>query len=373
MTLPFSPETLKDLHARIETPALLVWQPNLEKNLADMQKLADRYRTRLRPHTKTHKSPLFAQWQLRQGAKGITVAKLGEAEVMASQGITDIFIANQITQASKIKRLRALHETIRVIIGIDHVDQIKLLKPYFSDARTPLPVRIEIDSGLKRCGVTVGESLIHLAKAVTDQPFLELEGIFTHAGHVYGARNRAEVERIGHEEGEIMARAKVLLQQAGISVSTVSVGSTPTAPFSVQNPAVTEIRPGNYIFYDAMQIALGAAQANRVSLFVLATVVSRPAADRLVIDAGSKALHTDGASLTGHFGLPVNVQGKVIRLSEEHGVLQISPQSKVRIGDPILLIPNHACAVANLFDVYHLFDAALKIETVPIEARGKSQ
>lgn len=373
MNFPFSPEALKELHANIETPALLVWQPNLEKNLADMQKLGDRYHTLLRPHTKTHKSPLFAQWQLRHGAKGITVAKLGEAEVMAVHGITDIFIANQITQASKLKRLRALHETIRVIIGIDHVDQIELLKPYFSDARTPLPVRIEIDSGLKRCGVTVGESLIHLAKAVTEQPFLKLDGIFTHAGHVYGAKTRAEVERIGHQEGEIMGQAKTLLQQAGISVPTVSVGSTPTAPFSVQNPAVTEIRPGNYIFYDAMQIALGAAQANRVSLFVLANVVSRPASDRLVIDAGSKALHTDGAHLTGHFGLPVNVQGKVIRLSEEHGILQIPPQSKVRIGDPVLLIPNHACAVANLFDVYHLVDASLKIEIVPVEARGKSQ
>ncbi len=373
MKFPFTSEQLTKLHARIETPALIVWQPNLEKNIADMQALANRFDAALRPHTKTHKSPLFAQWQLNAGAKGITVAKLSEAEVMAAHGIDDIFIANQITQVQKLKRLRKLHERIHLTVGLDNPRQIDLLRPFFKDATTPLNVRIEIDSGLKRCGVTVGNDLVELAKAVARQPFLRLDGIFTHAGHVYAARSAAQVEAIGKQEGALMAGAKTLLQKNGLRIATVSVGSTPTVPFSVRNPAVNEVRPGNYVFYDAMQIALHAAAPEQVSLFVLSTVVAHPVAGRLVIDAGSKALHTDGAGVTGHFGLPVNIKGKVVRLSEEHGVLELPEESTLRLGDPVLLVPNHACAVANLFDVYYLINEALQIKTVPVEARGKSQ
>ncbi len=373
MSKPFSAFQLRQLHTQIETPALLIWQPQMEKNIGAMQALADRFATALRPHTKTHKSPFLAHAQLKAGAQGITVAKVSEAEVMTARGIDDIFIANQITQKSKLKRLQALQNKVRLTVGLDHKRQIALLEPFFAQSRKPLSVRIEIDSGLKRCGVTPGDELLDLARAVSKQKFLKLEGLFTHAGHVYSARSPEEVAAIGREEGSIMAQAQALLQKAGIPVPTLSVGSTPTAPFSVQNPAVNEIRPGNYIFYDAMQIALGAARVQQVSLFVLATVVSRPAADRLVIDAGSKALHTDGSALTGHFGLPLNLQGRTVRLSEEHGILHIPPRSRVAIGDPVLLIPNHACAVVNLFDTYHLIDKDLHIQAIPIEGRGKSQ
>ncbi len=373
MKCSFPLRQLKYLHAKIETPALLVWQPQLNENIMHMQNLADRFKVNLRPHVKTHKASLFAHWQLKAGAKGITVAKLSEAQVMAARGIDDIFIANQITQASKLQRLRTLHQKIRLIVGLDNVQQIKLLEPFFNDVGKPLKVRIEIDSGLNRCGVTVGNNLLVLAQEVLKQPFLKLDGLFTHAGHVYAATSRAETESIGKQEGALMARARALLEKHGIAVSAVSVGSTPTVPYSVRNSAVSEIRPGNYVFYDAMQLALGAARPEQVSLFVLATVVSRPAANRLVIDAGSKALHTDGANLTGHFGLPVNIKGKVVRLSEEHGVLEIPPKTEISAGHPVLLIPNHSCAVANLFDAYQLIDRAYRVQTVPIEGRGKSQ
>ncbi len=370
---PFTKRELQALHAQLDTPALLIVQKRLQKNILAMQALAKRNRTSLRPHTKTHKSPQIARWQLEAGAQGITVAKLSEAEVMFQAGFTNIFIANQITHPLKLKRLRDLHDKVTLIVGLDHPRQIELLRPYFEKAPQPLNVRIEIDSGLQRCGVFPDQTLLRLAQTVMRHKWLNLEGIFTHAGQAYAAKSRQEIEQIGYEEGALMAKARELLAREGITIQTVSVGSTPTVPFSAQNNAVNEIRPGNYVFYDAMQLALGAATVKDCSLFVLATVTSRPHAERLVVDAGSKALHTDGAALTGHFGLPLGIEGRVVRLSEEHGILQVAADCPLQPGDPLLLLPNHACAVVNLFDYYYLIDPSLHAQYIPIEGRGKSQ
>ncbi len=371
--MPFGKQELNRLHRQIETPALVISAERLERNLRTMQQIADQNGCALRPHTKTHKSPDFARRQIELGAKGITVAKLSEAETMRQAGIDDIFIANQITQPLKFARLRKLHQSSRIIVGLDSVQQIKLLEKEFAPGPKPLKVRIEIDSGLKRCGVTVGQGLVELARKVARRPWLELEGIFTHAGQVYRAQSWQEAEQIGRQEAETMSRAKRLLEENGIAIRTVSVGSTPTAPFSAAHPDVNEIRPGNYIFLDAMQMHIHGVPAERCSLFVLATTVSQPEPDRLIIDAGSKALHTDGAALTGHYGVVVNLPATIDRLSEEHGVLALRSEQPVPPGQPVLIIPNHACVVANLFDRYHLVDERLRIQTVPVSARGKSQ
>ncbi len=365
--------SLKQRHREILTPALLISEPRMKTNLRHMQNLADANRVRLRPHTKTHKSVYLAKQQLRYGAKGITVAKLSEAETMQAQGINDLFIANQITQSLKMKRLRALHESASLIIGMDDHRQIDLLTPEFRSTQTPLQVRIEIDSGLHRCGVEVNQTFVDLAKKITDTPWMRLEGIFTHAGQVYAARSRNEVEAIGRDEGRIMEEARDRLSEAGISVTSVSVGSTPTVEFSATNPAVNEIRPGNYIFYDAMQLALGSANKEDCSLFILSTVVSQPAPDRIVIDAGSKALSTDGAVWLGGFGLPLHMPATIERVSEEHGILKLTQTFKALPGEPVLIIPNHACVTANLFSEYHLIDSRGTDRIIPVSARGKSQ
>ncbi len=369
----FDKDKLQSLHQQIDTPALIVHEGRLLANIRQMQSLADSNNSALRPHTKTHKSVYLAQLQLKAGAKGITVAKLSEAEIMFRSGVNDIFIANQITHPLKLKRLRELRQKAKVIIGLDDPRQIKLLEQAFKNEKTLLPVRIEINSGLNRCGVKADQSLVDLAKKVVKSPCLKLEGLFTHAGHVYAAKSDGEVAEIGRREGEIMTKARNLLKESGIVVNTISVGSTPTVKYSVQNPQVTEIRPGNYVFYDAMQINLGSATVDQCSLFVLSIVVSRPERNRIVIDAGSKALHTDGANMTGAFGLPFNVSGKIVRLSEEHGILEVAESCAVRIGDPVLIVPNHACAAVNLFDYYYFVDENLKIRQIAIDARGKSQ
>lgn len=370
---PFDTTQLKEIHHQVSTPALIIPEWRLQQNIQIMQALADRNQVQLRPHIKTHKSVDFATLQLKHGATGITVAKLTEAEVMYAGGIKDIFITNQITQPLKIKRLFQLHQKCNLIIGIDHLKQIDLLRFQFESSIKPIQVRLEIDSGLNRCGVPVGLDLIHLAKQITQTPWLKLEGIFTHAGNVYLAKTKAEVRVIGLQEGSIMTKARQILDDENIHIQTVSIGSTPTVQYAARNPVVNEIRPGNYIFYDATQISLHAASADQCSLFVLGTVVSQPTPARIIIDAGSKALHTDGAFTLNGFGLPVNIEAQIERVSEEHGICVLQEPQQVNLGDPILIIPNHACVVANLFDHYYLIEKTMNITRIPISARGKSQ
>ncbi|MHB1652870.1 MAG: alanine racemase [Desulfitobacteriaceae bacterium] len=354
----------------------------LENNLSEMVDLARRAGVALRPHVKSHKLPPLANLQMAYGAVGITVAKLGEAEVMAEHGIQDVFIANQIIGEEKWSRLFALADKIRLAVGVDSQEGVRDLalaaeRLWGQGHPRILDVLIEIDSGLHRCGIEPGPELIQLAREVKSFNALHLRGIFTHAGHAYGARDRMELERIGREEGEIVARAAEELRRMGIPIEVVSVGSTPTVGLSAFVSGVTEIRPGNYVFYDAMQLTLGVIpDVERCALRVFSTVISHPSPQRWVIDAGSKTLALDQGA-HGHAG----VQGyglihgrprlKIVRLSEEHGIVE-GNDSTLRIGDVLEVIPNHACTVMNLFDQVDVRNRN-GIEIWTIAARGKNR
>ena len=370
-------EKIISLHSQINTPALVLDLERMQLNIRKMQQLADAHKKQLRPHIKTHKSVLIARQQLSMGATGITAAKVSEAEVMAEGKIDNIFIANQITHPRKLRKLRQLHDAVDLSVGLDHQQQVDLYAAHFTDADHPLKVLIEIDCGLQRCGVGIGASLVDLARSVQSRPGLYLQGIFTHAGQVYAATSREEIAAIAEQEGKLMEDALQLLQKNHINIKTVSVGSTPTAGYVAKNPAVTEIRPGNYVFYDGIQLALGTCQMDNCALFVLSTVISQPDSQRIVIDAGSKALHLDQGAhatkiLTG-FGIPLNLDGTIIRVSEEHGVIQLKNPQQITLGSPLIVLPNHACAVVNLYDYYYLLDGEGGFELVNIDARGKSQ
>lgn len=365
------------LHPQINTPALIVDAERMHENIRAMQQLADENQKNLRPHIKTHKSVLIAQQQLETGATGVTVAKLGEAEVMAEAGIIDIFIANQITHPRKLRKLRQLHDAVRLSVGLDHMQQVYLYAAYFSNPDRPLEIMIEIDSGLQRCGVKPGVDLLNLAQNIQGQPGLHLKGIFTHAGQVYTARSTEEIYAIAELEGNIMQEAYLLLQKNRFKVESVSVGSTPTTPVVVKNPAVTEIRPGNYVFYDGIQVSLGCCKIEKCALYVLATVISQPESNRIIIDAGSKALHLDQGAhsvklLTG-FGTLLNIEGTLDRLSEEHGIIHLAHPLEIQLGSPVIILPNHACAVTNLYDYYYLLESDGTFQLLNIDARGRSQ
>lgn len=359
----------------IETPALVIDDARLERNIRRMQHLAQQYGVALRPHVKTHKIPELAKRQLDAGAVGIAVAKIGEAEVMAAAGIHDIQIANQVVSESKIERLMALNRSVRVTCAVDSADNARALSDAARRHDLTLSVLIEIDSGLHRCGLESIHDILALAELVENLEGLQLEGIMTHAGHAYGAESIEEVAEIGRSEGELMVSIAERLRAGGHTVTTVSVGSTPTAPYAVRIPGVTELRVGNYVFNDMIQVSGGSAALDDCALSVFATVISTPSPTRAVIDAGSKALGLDmGAhgrgAVTGH-GCLLGKHGVISRLSEEHGVIEHDGET-FTVGERLRIVPNHACAVVNLYDFVWLADAEGHCRRLEVTARGKS-
>ncbi len=361
-----------------DTPVAVVDLDKLENNIEQMAAMCRDRGIALRPHIKSHKMPEIALAQLKAGAIGITAAKLGEAEEMAIAGIKDIFIANQITGPAKLKRFAALASGSKLSVGVDSWTNALELDQLARETGLVLDVLLEIDTGLHRCGLEPGPQAIRLAQKLRECNNLYLKGIFTHAGHAYAAADAAQVAAIGRQEGEAMVQLARELARAGTPVEVVSVGSTPTARHAVQVPGVTELRPGNYVFYDAIQLALGVTSLDNCALTVRATVISRPAPDRAVIDAGSKALNLDkgahGASLVRGFGLVRDRPGITVdRLSEEHGILALHPEETLGVGDVIEIIPNHACTVVNLFDTVLGTRQGKVTEVLRVAARGRSQ
>jgi D-serine deaminase-like pyridoxal phosphate-dependent protein len=368
---------LDQIHQQIDTPALLIDEWQLNKNISDMQDLANKNGVRLRPHFKTHKCLWIARKQTEKGAAGITVAKPAEAELLAGAGFADLFIANQVTQSRKLDRLVALNKKTKLSVGIDHPDQVNMIQTVFSSANQRLHVLVEIDSGLQRCGIPPGKKLIDLVQQIESAPALVFSGIFTHAGQVYGAKSEEEVRKTGEYEALIMHESAQSLRKNGIEVKVISVGSTPTVPYSAAHPSVTEIRPGNYVFYDNIQYALGCCRPDQWALAVLATVISQPAPRRIVTDAGSKALNLDrGAharSLIKGYGRLLNIRGEIVRLSEEHGIVELEKAASIKPGSPVLIIPNHACAVTNLFSHVYFVNPNHEVKKMAVDARGMSQ
>ena len=247
----------------------------------------------LRPHFKTHKSVAIARRQLAAGAVGITVATLDEVEALVDGGVdAPILLAFQTVAAPKLDRAIRLAARVPLTLAVDGPDGAARLAAAAGAVGLTVDVWIEIDSGLRRCGVLPADAPA-LARSVAGHPELRLSGMFTHAGQSYTARDRTEVAAIAAAEAAAVVDAATATRAIGIPIETVSAGSTPTAGFLDGSGGLTEIRPGTYVFYDALQVALGSAGADQCALSVAATVVSRPAPDRAVVDAGSKTMGLD--------------------------------------------------------------------------------
>lgn len=360
---------------QLDTPAILLDAAIVEGNIREMQALADRSGIRLHPHIKTHKSLALAKRQLKAGACGIAVAKLGEAEVMAAGGISDIQIANQVVGRAKIERMAALAEKIRINCAVDSMENLFEIDDIFRAYRLSANLLIEIDTGLHRSGLSRWEDVLPLVRAAEDAGNIIFSGLMTHAGHAYAAPDQPALERIGLDEGKIMADLANRLRNEGFDVPVVSVGSTPTAKYSATVPGVTELRVGNYIFNDAMQVSLGVAEWGQCALSLLATVISVHA-DRIVIDAGSKSFSSDagahGSTRLSGFGQVVGLPLTITRLSEEHGVIQGVFSNVLKVGERLRIIPNHACPVMNLAESVWWVDSGSVIERISIDARAKT-
>jgi len=359
---------------RLDTPALLVDLDRLDANIASMAARSRSVGLGLRPHFKTHKSTAIARQQLTAGAVGITVAKLDEAEALVRAGIdAPILVAFQIVAEPKLGRAIRLAAGRSVTLAVDSADGAALLAGSAAAAGITLDVSMEIDSGLRRCGVPASDAPA-LARRITEYGSLRLTGMFTHAGQSYAARDAREVEVIAAAETSAVVDAAQATRAVGIPVDTVSAGSTPTARFLDSRSGLTEMRPGTYVFYDNLQVALGTVDTDRCALSVAATVVSRPAPDRAVIDAGSKTFGLDrgahSSSPLMDFGRVLDVAGSLVRLSEEHGVLEVPADSSIAVGDRIRVVPNHVCTVSNLGRRFYGLRGGAVETIIPIEASG---
>jgi D-serine deaminase-like pyridoxal phosphate-dependent protein len=355
----------------LSTPAVVVDLDVLESNVARMAASAREAGVRLRPHAKTHKCPEIARLQRAAGAWGLSVAKVGEAEVFAEAGFDDLFVAFPVVGEDKGNRLLSLADRVRLAVGVDSVEGARTLARPFREAGRSLDVLLKVDVGYGRVGV-LPERAAEVARRVASLPGLRLRGVFTHAGHGYLAEGRAAVDEIARLEGERLVAAAAELRAAGLAVEEVSVGSTPTAAGAMRVAGVTECRPGNYVFHDASQVGLGTCGLEDCALTVVATVVSVPAPDRAVVDAGSKTLSSDPLRpLPGGYGQLRGRSSRIEKLSEEHGVVAVAEGESFRVGERVRILPNHACVVANLHDCL-VGVSGDRVETILlVAARGR--
>lgn len=334
----------------LDTPAVLIDVDVLERNVQRMAERARACGVTLRPHGKTHKLPEVARLQRRAGAVGLTLAKLGEAEVFAEAGFDDIFVAYPVVGPLKARRALALAERIRLCVGVDSVEGARGLSSVFAGNRRRLDVLLKVDVGYHRVGV-LPDVALDAATRIAELPGLALRGVFTHAGQGYASETPEAAATTGRHEGATLAETATTLRRAGLPLEVVSVGSTPTARHAMAVAGVTECRPGTYVYHDASQLSLGSCGPEDCALTVLCTVVSTPAPERAVLDAGSKTVSSDPLRpRAGGFGLVLGTHSRLERLSEEHGVVAVDPRDRFSVGQRVRVLPNHACAVSNLHD-----------------------
>jgi D-serine deaminase-like pyridoxal phosphate-dependent protein len=357
----------------LDTPVLLVDLDRMERNIREWQTAISANGVKLRPHVKTHKVPDIAKMQLAAGASGITVAKVSEAEVFATGGASDIFIAYPLIGVEKWRRVAELSRTCKVIVGVDSEVGARGLSAAAVSAGVTIHARVEIDGGLNRAGVPV-EQAEPLCRLVTQLPGLELDGIFGFRSIFFKGANGRSAAEVGREEGEYYVCIANDLRAAGIPIRNISVGSTPTAKHAATIPGITEVRPGTYIFGDYMMAELGAVRYDDVALSILCTVVSRPASDKATIDGGSKTFCGDSIparlNLRG-YASAVGTEAFVESMSEEHGVVRLGENTDMHIGDKVAFYPIHVCTTVNLSDELVGVRNGVVEKVWPILARGK--
>jgi D-serine deaminase-like pyridoxal phosphate-dependent protein len=356
--------------ADLDTPALLVDLPRLRRNIGAMQALADGCGVALRPHTKTHKSPAIARMQVEAGARGVTVAKVGEAEVMVEAGFDDLFIAYPVVGELKYRRMSRLLARARVGVAADSFEGVRSLSAFFGPLDARLRVLVEIDTGFRRTGVQTDDEAVALAREIAGSPGLVFGGLMEFGGQAYGACSEEDRRVIGRAEGERLAGLAKRLSEIGLPPPVVSTGSTPSMPFVGEVAGVTEVRPGVYVFGDLKQVELGTLAREECALTVLATLVSHPAPGRYILDSGTKALSSDHyASWT--FGELKPHPGAVLtRASEEHAIIE-GVTLPLQIGDKVEVIPNHACATSNMHDEMYIVEGGQVLDVWPVTGRGK--
>ncbi|MDP3386158.1 MAG: alanine racemase [Eubacteriales bacterium] len=335
----------------LETPSFLLDLTVLENNINDYQNDCFDNQKQLWPMTKTHKSSYIAMMQNKAGAKGFLVGTIDEAEMLADRGIVNIMLAYPYTDFRNLERIADISGKANLYCAIDHPEHVALYSDFFGKRNQICKTIIIIDTGLGRFGVSPDEAG-KFALDVTNTENLELFGISTHSGQVYGCSNKEEVIRQGQSGLDRLEMAKQNIEKEGIELEIIACGTTPAFDLEVKHNVTNIVRPGNYVFHDNIQIILGSAEEKDCAFTVQCTIISKHE-NHLLINCGSKCLGLDkgahGVSGLDTYGL---VKGhpelKIVSLSEEVGKIYSEDPDRFNIGDKLQIIPNHSCSSASM-------------------------
>lgn len=357
----------------ILTPAFLLDKEVLQRNINWAQKLCAQAGQELWPMTKTHKSTEIAKLQMAAGAQGFLAGTLQEARKLAKIGAKNIAYAYPLASEENYRFALDIAKKTRFLFSLDSIESAQMLQRFVEDSGESAEYLLIIDSGLHRFGVQP-QAAGQLAKALAEMKGLRLAGISTHPGQVYACGDKRDVADCARQEREALDMAVASLCSFGINVPMVATGSTPVLEEATKNAAITVQRPGNYVFFDRTQCALGSCSVTDCALTALTTVVAHPAPELYIIDAGSKVFGLDqgahGTSLLQGFGEVIGHPELVLTsLSEEVGKVVAKKTSNVRIGDKLRIIPNHACSMANLAEQLLLHTGNKIIGTLAVDMR----
>ncbi|MCA9163628.1 MAG: DSD1 family PLP-dependent enzyme [Planctomycetales bacterium] len=356
--------------ADLDTPALYVDLDAFEFNVRTMSEACRARGVDWRPHSKCHKSSAIARELVEAGAIGVTCAKLGEAEVMAGGGVTDLLIANLIVGPHKVARLVELRKIADPIVCIDHIDQARPISDAMQAAGLRQRVILEVDIGLGRVGVAPGEATLTLAKQVVQLPGLHFAGIMGYEGHLLTLPDANEKRSQIHAALNILRDMKQLLEQNDIACPIVSCGGSGSFYQSLDHDGITELQAGGAMFMDEFYRHQCQLAELRDALFLIVTVVSRPTPERAIIDAGRKTMNMEVAmpKVLGRDDIHIE------RLSAEHGQLRLEPSAQdLRIGDRLEIVPGYGDLTTVLHDRFYGFRGDRLEKIWPLEARGRLQ
>jgi D-serine deaminase-like pyridoxal phosphate-dependent protein len=367
-----APDLVRLAELPTDTPELVVDLERVDRNISRAANAAAVAGKRLRPHVKTHKLPQIAHLQEARGAAGIQVAKISEAEAMLSVGVADILVGYPIVGQAKLARLVALAREAQVSVAVDSLAVARGISDAMASSGATVTLLVEVDTGLQRVGVAPGQPAVTLAQQISALPAIEFSGVITHEGHTYAlSTSRSHMRELTLEACQQVVETARLIELSGVPVRVVSVGSSATFQFCLEAAGVTEVRPGTYVFNDLSQVALGAATLDDVAAVVVATVVSGPRGNEVVVDVGSKGLSSDRLltlNPPAEYGRTADGRGQVVRLSEEHAILRYD-EDPPGVGARVAIIPNHVCPVFNLYNDV-LAVSGDSVERWPVAARG---
>jgi D-serine deaminase-like pyridoxal phosphate-dependent protein len=349
----------------VDTPALLVDVAALDRNIAQTVSFLRQAGVAWRPHSKGHETPAIAQREIAAGATGITCASLGEVQVMVAAGIKSILIANQVVGVEKAARLADLCCQAEVIVGVDGLGNVAQLDAAGRKKGVRIPVVVEVDTGMRRCGVQPGAAALALSRAVHERPGLRYMGLMAWEGHARKLLDRRCRQEACEQAVGLLVESAVLCRGAGLPVQIVSCGGTGTEEISSHVPGVTEIQAGNIVLHDLWYASLGVKR--EFALTLLSTVISRPTPTRLVTNSGKYSLGTDMMAPQ-----PKDLAGiRSIHFAAEHAVIELEAPSRLQTGDKLEWLVGYGGTTVILHDEIYAVRDGIVQAVWPVAARGK--